>query len=129
MPQGLSAKLQDSGLRDWIFEMENDDDIVEEALDSDYAVKESMDGEASEIVSHKHEGAFVMYHVLYDQNVMDIQHVYVPKAFRGQGVAEGLVNKALSVAKRNKWKIRPTCTYVRDTFFARYPELQQEFCI
>lgn len=108
--------------------MESDGDIVEELLDSEYLVKESMDGEASEIVSRTYKGAFVMYQVQYDASIMDIQHVYVPKEHRGHGVAEGLVKKALTVAKLNAWRVVPTCSYVRDTFFARHPELFQEFC-
>lgn len=109
-------------------DMENDEDIVEEYLDSNYVVKESMDGEASEIVSLKHEGAFVMYHVIYETNIMDIQHVYVPKEHRHQGVAAGLVKKVLSLASQNNWRVVPTCTYVRDTFFLKYPELYMKHC-
>ena len=106
--------------------MESDEDIVAEAIDAEYDTVTALDGESSEIVSKSHPGSFVMYQVLYDQDIMDIQHVYVPKEFRHHGVAEGLVRKALSVAIENGWKVRPTCSYVRDTFFGRYPELKEQ---
>ena len=66
-------------------------------------------------------------YVLCCTNIMDIQHVNVPKEYRGKGVAELLVNRALAMADENKLKIRPTCPYVRNTFFARYPELADRY--
>lgn len=108
--------------------MEEDSDIVDELVDAEYTVVASLDGEASEIVSNKYQGAFVLYRELYDEEALDVQHVYVPKEHRGHGVAEGLVKEALSLAKKKGWKIIPTCTYVRDTFFARNPMLRDEFC-
>jgi predicted GNAT family acetyltransferase len=109
--------------------MECDDDVVAEPIDNEYTVVTSLDGDSNEIVSTKFEGSFVMYQVQYDNNVMDIQHVYVPTEHRHQGVAEGLVHKALSLAKKNHWRIIPTCSYVRDTFFIKHPELCAEYCV
>jgi predicted GNAT family acetyltransferase len=55
---------------------------------------------------------------------MDILHVFVPIKLRGLLIAEGLAKKAFEIANNQKWKIRPTCTYVRGTFLNRCPELR-----
>lgn len=50
----------------------------------------------------------------YEKNgeVMDIYHTYVPEAFRGEGIASKLVQKALDYAYEHNYKVRPTCPFV-----------------
>jgi predicted GNAT family acetyltransferase len=55
---------------------------------------------------------------------MDILHVFVPVKSRGLFIAEGLAKKAFEIANHQKWKIRPTCTYVSGTFLNRCPEFR-----
>ena len=48
-------------------------------------------------------------------------HTFVPEEFRGKGVASVLARKGLEEARRQHWKIVPTCSYVA-AFIARHPE-------
>ena len=62
-----------------------------------------------------------------DYILLDIEHVFVPKKFRGHGVAEILTKKALEIAENYKIKIQPSCSYVRETFFIKHKRLALEF--
>ena len=53
---------------------------------------------------------------------IEIQHVYVPEAFRGHGIAERLVKKAIALASEHDCPIIPTCSYVAQTFLPRHPD-------
>ena len=48
-------------------------------------------------------------------------HTFVPAEFRGKGVASALVRTGLEEARRQQWKIVPSCSYVA-AFIARHPE-------
>jgi predicted GNAT family acetyltransferase len=52
-------------------------------------------------------------------SVLDIQHVFVPPEYRGCGVAEVLARKAFGLARQHGWKVRPSCSYIRETFIPR----------
>lgn len=54
-------------------------------------------------------------------NILDLNHTYVPYQLRGKGIAGKLVEAALEYAKQNGLKIIPTCSYV-DAYFQRHPE-------
>jgi predicted GNAT family acetyltransferase len=62
-----------------------------------------------------------------DIRIADILHVFVPKKHRGHGIAEGFVRKMLEIAEKYSMKIRPTCTYVRNTFANKFPHEAQTF--
>jgi uncharacterized protein len=53
--------------------------------------------------------------------VIVADHTYVPPAFRGKGLAEKLVNRAMLEARRTSTKIVPLCSYVAAQF-RRHPE-------
>lgn len=50
-----------------------------------------------------------------------IDHTGVPPAYEGQGIAARLVNKAISDAREQGFKIHPVCSYVVAQF-RRHPE-------
>jgi predicted GNAT family acetyltransferase len=54
-----------------------------------------------------------------DRAVFD--HTFVPEGLRGRGIAGALVRTALAEARKQGWKVVPTCSYVAD-FIDRNPE-------
>ncbi|WP_068599462.1 GNAT family N-acetyltransferase [Vaginella massiliensis] len=56
-------------------------------------------------------------------NYMIISHTGVDVEHRGQGLAEKLVNEAITYARENQLKIRPYCSYV-SAYMMRKPELK-----
>ena len=53
--------------------------------------------------------------------VIAIDHTGVPPAYRGRGIAEKLVKKAIADARNSGTKIIPLCSYV-EAQFRRHPE-------
>lgn len=51
-------------------------------------------------------------------------HTFVPPEFRGKGVAAALVRAGLDEARRQHWKVVPSCSYV-DAFIRRNPEFEE----
>lgn len=58
-----------------------------------------------------------------DGNTIVMHHTEVPTAFEGQGIAGKLTKYALDWAKREGYKVNPTCPYVQ-SYIQRYPEYQ-----
>lgn len=56
------------------------------------------------------------------QDVLDLEHTFVPDSFRGQGVAKRLCVAAFQHAKEKGLLVQPTCSYISDTFLPRNPE-------
>jgi len=54
--------------------------------------------------------------------LIDIQHTYVPRAARGQGVAEALAKAAFDYAREHGDKVVPSCPFVRQWLRA-HPEV------
>ncbi|MET3923949.1 GNAT family N-acetyltransferase [Devosia sp. 2618] len=50
-----------------------------------------------------------------------IDHTGVPREYEGQGIAAKLVNKAITEAREQGFKITPVCSYVVAQF-RRHPE-------
>eukprot|EP00741_Cyanophora_paradoxa_P007370 tig00001126_g7129.t1 len=65
-------------------------------------------------------------HLLYERRgtLLDLQHTYVPASYRGQGLAEKLVDEAFAVAEREGLKVVPTCSYIH-TYLSRKPEAKK----
>ena len=58
--------------------------------------------------------AFVEY-----ATVMDVYETFVPAALRGKGCAERLTRAAFGLATLCNYYVRPTCTYLSETFLPR----------
>jgi predicted GNAT family acetyltransferase len=92
----------------------------------------SQDTRGEEDIRH-HETA-CRYELRIGDNVASVEyarrdgcvvftHTFVPPEFRGRGIAEKLVRRALDDARKNKAKIVPACSYV-DAYVRRHPEYQ-----
>jgi uncharacterized protein len=55
--------------------------------------------------------------------VIHMNHVQVPKAVGGRGIAAELTRHALDHARAQGWKVVPNCPYVK-TWIERHPEYQ-----
>jgi len=64
---------------------------------------------------------FLNYTVLPDQKTLDYQHTFVPPEFRGRHIAQDIVKVALEYARKNGYKIIPTCPFVK-LFIDKHPE-------
>jgi len=53
--------------------------------------------------------------------VITIDHTFVPRAHRGKGLAEALVNAGIADARAENTRIVPLCSYVAKQF-ERHPE-------
>ena len=49
-------------------------------------------------------------------NVIVVDHTYVPNEFRGQGIAGKLTERMVEYAKNHNLKIIPQCPYVKKAF-------------
>jgi predicted GNAT family acetyltransferase len=90
--------------------------------DKDYAVEREDDGEYGRYfinLAPGIEGEMTYRHV--GPNTIAIDHTDTPPAFRGKGVAETLVLKAIADARAEGTKIVPLCSYVVAQF-KRHPE-------
>jgi len=56
-----------------------------------------------------------------DETTIIIDHTLVPDAYRGQGVAQKLVERGIADARASGTKIVPVCSYVVAQF-KRHPE-------
>ncbi|OQS01161.1 hypothetical protein ACHHYP_20073 [Achlya hypogyna] len=51
--------------------------------------------------------------------VLDLAHTVVLPAARGMGLAQKLCDAAFDYAKEQGYKVRPTCSYISDTYLPR----------
>ena len=58
-------------------------------------------------------------------NVLDLHHTVVPESFRGQGLAEKLCSFAFEFAKKNGFKIIPSCPYISKKFLPEHLEYKE----
>lgn len=54
--------------------------------------------------------------------VMDIYHTFVPPTLRGRNLGGVLCDAAFAHAKREGWKVRPSCSYVSQSYVPKHPE-------
>ena len=47
------------------------------------------------------------------ENVLNFNHTYVPFNLRGRNIAGKIVGHALEYARKNNFKVIPSCSYVR----------------
>ena len=60
------------------------------------------------------------------ERILDISHTFTPPESRGQGCAARLCDAAFDFASENRLKVRPTCSYVAQTYLARFPSRQSQ---
>ncbi len=70
-----------------------------------------LDGEQAELT-----------YALPEDNVMDFQHTFVPENYRGEGVANQLIETGLKYAENKKFKVIASCPAV-----AAYVRRHQEY--
>lgn len=68
-------------------------------------------------------GEFAVAEYRLEKHRMILTHTYVPPQFRGHGIAEKLVRRALDDAQATKLSVLPACSYVA-IFIERHPEYQ-----
>lgn len=56
-------------------------------------------------------------------NILNLNHTYVPNALRGRGIAGKIVKAALTFAEQNNLKIIPSCSYVA-AYIQRHKEYE-----
>jgi predicted GNAT family acetyltransferase len=56
-------------------------------------------------------------------NIWDYKLMFVPKNLRGQGIAAKVVEYALNFARKNKIRIKATCTFV-NSYIETHPEFK-----
>jgi uncharacterized protein len=56
-------------------------------------------------------------------HLMNIVHTEVPPQAEGQGIAGALVGAALAHARAMRWRVRPSCSYVR-SYMRRHADTQ-----
>ena len=49
-------------------------------------------------------------------------HTFVPVPYRGNGIAEAMVERLIGDARRDAVKITPTCWFVADEFKRHHPD-------
>jgi predicted GNAT family acetyltransferase len=95
-----------------------DDDLMIE----DFAVEHETGSNGGRYVIRLPDGKEAeMTYASHGAGVIVADHTYVPPAFRGKGLAEMLVNRAMLEARRTGTKIVPLCSYVAAQF-RRHPE-------
>jgi predicted GNAT family acetyltransferase len=52
---------------------------------------------------------------------MEIYESMVPKELQGQGIAAALCQSAFEYAQAERFRVIPSCSYVRDTFLPKFP--------
>ncbi len=55
-------------------------------------------------------------------NILDMHTTIVPESFRGKGLAEKLCFSAFDFAKKNCFKVIPSCPYISKKFLPEHPE-------
>lgn len=67
------------------------------------------------------EGALCVLEYHRRERVLVIDHVRVPQAVGGRGIAAALTREALDTARREGWRVIPNCSYAA-AWIGRHPE-------
>ncbi len=63
---------------------------------------------------------------MVDENTVNINHTYVSKTLRGQGVAGKLMKEAIKIIEENGWKAYTDCSYA-ETWAEKHEEKSDLF--
>jgi len=66
------------------------------------------------------ETAYITYREL-DGRLLELDHTYVPREFRGGGIASQLTVRALEYARERGCRVVPSCPFVA-AYIERHPE-------
>jgi uncharacterized protein len=69
------------------------------------------------------ETAYITYREL-DRGVLELDHTYVPREFRGGGIASQLTVRALGYARERGCRVVPSCPFVA-AYIERHPEFRE----
>jgi predicted GNAT family acetyltransferase len=69
------------------------------------------------------KNAYLTYRDL-DGRVLELDHTYVPREFRGGGIASQLTVHALEYARERGYRIVPSCPFVA-AYLERHPEYRE----
>jgi predicted GNAT family acetyltransferase len=64
--------------------------------------------------------AYLTYREI-DGRILDLDHTFVPREFRGGGIASQLTARALEHARERRLRVVPSCPFVA-AYVARHPE-------
>lgn len=56
--------------------------------------------------------AYLAYKIK-SNNIIDLQHTFVPKELTGKGIGSKLIEYALNYSKKNSLEIIPSCSFVK----------------
>ena len=57
--------------------------------------------------------------------VLDFYQIYVPDPFRSQGLAGKILIDAFEYAKKEGYRVVPTCPFIAGDFLKRFPQYQE----
>lgn len=75
----------------------------------------------SRFVVHFDDGDAELVYSHIGPQLIDLQHTYVPRSARGQGVAEALAEAAFAYAREQGYRVVPSCPFVR-SWLRHHPE-------
>ncbi len=90
-------------------------------IDDSDILHESQDGYGRYFVRMPDGDTAEMAYTVLAPGIREFNHTYVPKSYRGSGVAALLMARAIADARAEGFKILPTCTYVAAQF-RRHPD-------
>lgn len=67
------------------------------------------------------EDSRLTYVTVSDDHII-ANHTFVPVPYRGDGIAEAMVERLIADARTNGWKITPTCWFVADEIARQAPD-------
>jgi predicted GNAT family acetyltransferase len=62
---------------------------------------------------------YLSYLIDKSSRTIAMTHTFVPKERRGRGIAKALADRAFMFARKNRWDVIPTCSYISDTYLPR----------
>jgi predicted GNAT family acetyltransferase len=58
----------------------------------------------------------IVHYTVIDNNTIDIDHTFVPRAIRNKGVARSMMEQIIKFLEHNNIKVNPTCSYAQKFF-------------